>query len=353
MTQTPNLLSVASAGPPSPPHPFLRFDPAPPPKPLVRQILAYMIGKWVGMNLSVTKMLKARDLKLRAAQGSTSIPVDIQALLKSMAVNRNCDVASMGVEEPGELWLDGGPMHIKRNFCVLPGHDATFTLALQVPLAATFPLRPGLDREGFGYASFQHPLQLNVIRMRHTLVVASHLIVEAHPDWINWFRSLVSDCVSLVDITLHQIYFRAKFGGNQTWRFDEAALGPRSGVRLAEKLKWIGLITGRPLDNARDELRAFHKMRKMRNHLSHFDPPCLVLTIDDIAEYLNLIPAIGTLLWKIREKVGAQLTSPLVSMILAPRVLPNQADSARPRPAQTKNSGYRSGAWPEDFGSSG
>jgi len=240
-------------------------------------------------------------------------------------------------------------MHIRRNFCTLPGHDKPVILAMQVPIADTFPLRPSLDREGFAYASFQYPLQRNVIRMLETLVSSSHLIVDAHPDWINWFRAFVGDCVSLVDITLHQAYFRAKFGGDKTWRFNEAALGRRSRVRLADKLKWIGLITGRPLDDARDEVRAFHKLRKMRNHLNHFDPPCLVLSIDDIADYLSLVPAIGVLLWKIRAKLKAQLTGSLVSMILAPRVLPNPVDMSRLRPTQVATAGYRSSVWPEDF----
>jgi hypothetical protein len=349
MINVPNIASIGGGSPPSSPHQFLRFDKTPPDKLLVRRILAYMIGKWVGKDITVTQMLKARDLKLRASHGSDSIPIDIRALLETITSNRNCDMESLGVEKPGELWLDGGPMHIKRNFCMLPGHDETVTLAMQVPIADTFPLRPSLDREGFGYASFQYPLQHNVIQMLENLVFGSHLAVDAHPDWVNWFRALVSDCVSLVDITLHQAYFRAKFGGDETWKFDETALGPRSGVRLKDKLKWIGLITGQSLDNARDEVQAFHKLRKMRNHLNHFDPPCLILSIDDIAEYLNLVPAIGMLLWKIRIKLKAQLTSSLVSMILAPRVLPNQVDPSRPRPDQAATVGYRSSVWPEDL----
>src|SRR5208283_4655980 len=80
-------------------------------------------------------------------------------------------------------------------------------------------------------------------------------------DGLSWFhalRMLLNECVSIVDITLHQLYFKAEYGPSPVgWTFDSDRLGPRHGVRLKDKLQWINKITGKPLDDARDEVASF------------------------------------------------------------------------------------------------
>jgi hypothetical protein len=165
-------------------------------------------------------------------------------------------------------------------------------------------------------------------------------------DWLTDLRLLFSESVSLVDITLHQFYFRAKFdGAAHGWHFDDKKVGPRKGIRLMDKFKWIGEITGSPLENAHDELRQFEILKNLRNHLSHFDPPCFAYTLRDVASWLNLIPDLGRLLWKIRKKIGVQLTPPLVKMILLPKVeIHEKYVRATVQPDQP--SGYITSTWP-------
>ena len=51
-------------------------------------------------------------------------------------------------------------------------------------------------------------------------------------------RMLLNECVSIVDITLHQLYFKAEYGPKPAgWTFDPDRLGRRHGVRLKDKLQ--------------------------------------------------------------------------------------------------------------------
>jgi hypothetical protein len=177
-------------------------------------------------------------------------------------------------------------------------------------------------------------------------VTSSEKAIATELDWLTDLRLLFSESVSLVDITLHQFYFRAKYDGTaHGWRFDDQVVGPRKGIRLMDKFKWIGKITGSPLDDAHDELRQFGILKSIRNHLSHFDPPCFAYTLLDVASWLNLIPALGRLLWKIRKKLGVQLTPPLVKMVLLPKV---EIHEKHVRTAVQTNqpSGYITSTWP-------
>src|SRR5205085_6350509 len=99
-------------------------------------------------------------------------------------------------------------------------------------------------------------------------------------EWVNDMRMLLNDCISLVDVTLHQLYFAAEYRLKKHWHFDAEKLGQRHGIRISDKFRWIGLITGSPLDNAKSEIDSFNVLRGVRNHLNHFDPPCVVISVD-------------------------------------------------------------------------
>ena len=131
------------------------------------------------------------------------------------------------------------------------------------------------------------------------------------------------------------------------WRFDREELGLRHGTRLKDKLAWIKTITGKPLDNAAQEVAAFDKLKHVRNHLNHFDPPCFAYHVDDLVGWLNLVPDIGRLLWKIRDKLDTQLSRGLVEIITLPMVTFVPLKPELPRKPHPEDAGYRSTLWPE------
>ena len=80
-----------------------------------------------------------------------------------------------------------------------------------------------------------------IVRLHKTLIDNCAMAIDL--DGMSWFhdlRMLLNECVSIVDITLHQLYFKAEYGPRPAgWTFDPDKLGLRHGVRLTEKLKWI------------------------------------------------------------------------------------------------------------------
>lgn len=225
--------------------------------------------------------------------------------------------------------------------------DESGTLRFQLPMPfQNFPLVPTLDCEGMLFGSFQGPIQRNILRLHRVLIEESHRFIGVRSlEWVNDMRMLLNDCISLVDVTLHQLYFAAQYGLKKHWRFDQEKLGKRHGIRISDKFRWIGSITGRPLDNARDEVDSFNVLRGIRNHLNHFDPPCVVISVDDAADWLNRVSRIGDLIWKIREKLEAHLTQELVEIMLLPIVKANPKISHKPRAKQAEDAGYRSSTW--------
>lgn len=166
--------------------------------------------------------------------------------------------------------------------------------------------------------------------------------------WFHDLRMLLNECVAVVDITLHQLYFKAQYGPKPAgWRFDPDKLGIRHGVRLRDKFNWIGIITGRPLDNVRDEVQDLMVLKAIRNHWNHFDPPCVAFTIDDVVEWLNRVPSVGKLLWRIRKKIGASLSKDIVEIIALPLVEFVPKDLTAQRLPQGNDVGYRSSTWRE------
>ncbi|OIP36501.1 MAG: hypothetical protein AUK47_15030 [Deltaproteobacteria bacterium CG2_30_63_29] len=148
--------------------------------------------------------------------------------------------------------------------------------------------------------------------------------------WFQNLRSLAGECVSLIDVTLHQLYFKAQHDPLPGWAFDDTKLGERHNRRIADKLKWGFLISGNPL-NAKEEIAAFDSIRELRNHLQHFDPPCFCFTLErDAVKWLNDALLVGRLAWKIRQQVGAPLSMPLIRLLLAPEAAFQPGASASP-----------------------
>jgi hypothetical protein len=215
-----------------------------------------------------------------------------------------------------------------------------------MPFGGAFPIAPTLDREGSVYLSLQAPLMENVVKLYAQLVAHSDQAPGLDMVWLNSFRMLLNDCVSLVDVTLHQLYFMAQNRGAEFgWDFDPQKLGERHGMRVKDKLAWIGKITKRPLGDAQNEVRSFIVLKDLRNHLTHFDPPCFAYTMEDAVGWLNRVADVGRLLWKMRHKMNAQLTPLLIQVILLQPVMFVPSDPSAPRVPQPAGVGYGSTTW--------
>jgi hypothetical protein len=116
--------------------------------------------------------------------------------------------------------------------------DGTRYLPFALPLTfgKGFPVTPSIDREGIQFSNFQNQLQANIVRLHNRLVDNCHWAFDLeNMIWFHDLRMLLNECVGVVDITLHQLYFKAQYGPKPAaWQFDPDKLGPRQGVRLRE-----------------------------------------------------------------------------------------------------------------------
>jgi hypothetical protein len=217
----------------------------------------------------------------------------------------------------------------------------------QQQFGVNYPIEPKLDREGHLYTQMQTQLFNRIIKLRTTLVETSNLALT--DDWVFDFRSLINDTISLVDITLIQFYIKAEYDPLPGWKFNKELVGERHGRRIVDKFKWIYEITGNHFPmNATKEMKSFETLRKLRNHLMHFDPPSLVILIEEVALWLNQVIDIGFFLIKMREAIGIDLSVQLINYILQKEVIFKPESSFSKRlPINSRNAGYLSSCWPE------
>lgn len=312
------------------------------------RLAAYIINTLLGKNYSISKLRKLKEINIewrtnvKQFQGTISL----DSVSKHLQSKRQLIEAELTLPKIECEWFDGFVSFFKSDGPIATiNYDRFARFTVPMDLGHRFPLEPCIDREGVVYRTLQTPLQQNIIRLYYKLVENSHLAIGLDFNWLNDFRTLLNDCVAVIDVTLHQLYFKAQYGDPPNlFKFDEEALGPRFGIRLKDKLNWIGKITGRPLDNAFNEINSFIVLKNLRNHLSHFDPPCFAYTMEDIVSWLNRIPDVGRLLWRIREKIQVQLNPSIIGIILLPPVdfVPK---NQHPRVPQPKDVGYGSTDW--------
>ncbi len=329
------------------PHKFLRYNYSSLQIHEARKIAQYVINHYkepVG-NTSISQYNKMKSFRIdwKDSKGTNHTgQVHFNELVDHICCTRSLDVKRFNFPTLQCNWLDCAGLAIMRNFHILEPHNEPVKLALQTPFGERFPLKPGLDREGLAYASFQIPIQKNLVYLHKQVVGESEHSVTADPRWLNNLRLLINECISIVDITLHQLYSAAEYGIKSAWKFDLGKLNKKPGMRITDKFHWVGQITERPLDNAKSEIDSFNILRGIRNHLNHFEPACFAATAEDVMDWLNRVPKIGYLLWKIREKLEAQLTPELIEIMLLPEVAFYQKDATRLRLSQPEDSGYSS-----------
>jgi hypothetical protein len=334
-------------------HHYLAFNPEPPPSGLVHEIAAYILNNLCRTSHSISQFRKnIKRLTLPALSGAAlGQTIDFEQLSEHLRTSRELSPGTIGEALLSSDLLDS-PVTLHRDYHMLPGHTEAMAFHLETPYGASFPIRPALDREGFAFASFQGAIQSNLLYLRRHLVETSDSAVNStDTKWLNTVRALINECISLIEITLHQLYYAAEYQVRPGWRFDPDRLGSRYNRRFNDKLKWVGEITGRHLDNAQKEIAAVNELREVRNHLNLFDPPCVAMSIEDVAHWANLVPKTAGLAWKLRSKLGEQITPELIQLLLVPKVVFVPRDPNRPRDTQTDAFGYRSSCQPAPSGS--
>lgn len=206
-----------------------------------------------------------------------------------------------------------------------------------------YPVKPKLDREGHFFTTFQPQLIRKIISRRSDLINRSDKSLD--PDWIMELRYLINDIFSLLDITLNQFYIKAKYNPEEGWVFNEDKVGDKNSRRLLDKLKWIKQITNNEL-NYEPERNSLLRLKEVRNHFNHFDPPSLVITLEETEIWLNDVIIIGFLLVRIRKSIGVTISGDLINLIIQKKAkfVPQEAFSER-LPLNSKETGYYSSQW--------
>ncbi len=208
-----------------------------------------------------------------------------------------------------------------------------------------YPITPKLTREGHTYTSLQPQLLHRIVKFRTKLINNSHEGLT--DDWFFDLRTLISDTISLIEITLNQIYLKAQYNPLPDWYFDAEKLGVRHGRKFEDKLGWIYKISGKHI-GAESYIQNVNNLRELRNHMMHFDPPHLVITIEEATIWLNQIIDVGWFLIKIRKAVGAELSLPLINFVLQKEAIFNPESHSSVRlPLGIGNTDYASCIWPK------
>jgi len=181
----------------------------------------------------------------------------------------------------------------------------------------SFPLNPKLNQEGFLITSFLELITKRVSYNRNFLVRHSHHFFTS--EWLFTLKNILNDTISLVDISLNQLHLKASYDKKVEWDFNADELGRRNGVRLIDKLKWVKIITGNDL-NIEKEKPSLAKLKEIRNHLNHFDPPSFVATINEISGWLNEIFHVVKIVIRIRLCSGEMINKDLIELYLQPDI---------------------------------
>ena len=283
-----------------------------------------------------------------AGNNIISEPVNYRKISDFIRDNGYIDSKSFNLPEAQCFWLDS-TLDAKINFHL---HDHTAPEGLAIAdgftkqiYGETYPITPKLIREGHTFTTLQPQLMSRIGRLRDKLVNNSHEALS--DDWFFDLRTLISDGISLLEITLHQIYIKAEYAPLSGWTFNYERLGVRHGRKFEDKLGWIYRISGKNIDGEA-YLKSVNNLRELRNHMMHFDPPTLVITLEEATIWLNQIIDIGWLLIKIRKAIGAEVSYQLINFVLQKEAIFNpESHFANRLPIGIGNADYYSCRWPK------
>lgn len=328
------------------PHRWLRYSSEHASLKQARKIVTAWLSYGSGAPASSSKLRKAESILVNWTD-KEGVPRTTRCRFDDIVdhVVQSCDfdLEALGFPPFGSL-TRREDFHYSHNIPPITDHTGAFQVRCVGSLGEEFPLVPTLDREGMIFTSVEGVLYGSVLELRARLVEQSAGMILEGPTWFNALRMLINDVVAAVDITLNHMYLLAKHSPKSGWRFVPARLGERHGRRMEDKLRWVEAITTRQL-NAVEPRAAFNELRELRNHLNHFDPPCLAYSVEDAARWLNLVPRVGELLWEIRKCMEEPLARDLVRWLLQRPVTVQPRDPSRPRPTQLATAGYASTRW--------
>jgi hypothetical protein len=300
----------------------------------------YSVKQWRKINYIWTIRYDAGPRK-----GQHSMPLNYLILSDSIRELRGFYPDKLNLSEIHCDWMDGS-MEVKLNFHL---NDQTGTLGiasgdLQVYYGEKYPINPLLQREGRLYTSFQSQLIRRIIKERAGLIENGSGALE--DDWIFDLRNLISNVISLVEISFTQLYIKAEYDPLPGWTFSKEKLGERHGRRMRDKFKWVYQITGKQ-SNIEAEYPSFESLRELRNHMMHFDPPSLVITLEEAVVWLNQIIDVAAMLIKIRRAIGVNVSADLINLLLQPEAVFVPGNKRKRNVVASSGlADYRSSTWP-------
>ena len=333
-----------------PNHKYLKWDKSAPAG-FISQAALILIRQFLGKEQSLKKWREDDNLyhftweDPKSKKSITTKKINYKLIAEHLRLNNSFDEKMYDLPTIWSSWLDRSIdlsinyHYVDKNGDVLQMADGT----LPQEYGENFPLKPMLDREGHVFTTFLPQLTKRIIKQRSLLVENSHLALMH--DWVFDLRSVINDSISLIDITLNQLYNKAEFSPEEGWKFDKEKLGLKINRRIKDKFKWVREISGNEL-NIETEFPKFETLRTLRNHLNHFDPPTLVITLEEAAEWLNDILYIGQILIKIRQALKTPISSSLIELVAQKKIIFNPEAAFIKRSELNSNKfGYKSSIW--------
>lgn len=327
---------------------------------LARNIIAEWLNYYLGYNWSAAKWQKQSNISLTYVgedQISKVINIDIERATSLTRLHKSFPHEQLGIPVNLKIpWLDrSGCGSLDCLWAPYPDNPAqTEILEIRCTLGDKFPLKPAIDREGILYSPLTTFLQKSIVKAREYLVEHSNQMFNFDDNWMQNFFTYFNSCISLIDSLLMHVRYMAKYDSMEAKRettliYDEDALGPIMARRLTDKLRWIAICTGAPLDNIGSELKTLKRLKSVRNHINHFDPPVFSCTAEEVCKWLNDVYDIGSIIWKIRQRLHLPPSKALCSILSVPKVIfiPSASSIGRNRPPQKLTSGYATTCWPE------
>lgn len=275
-----------------------------------------------------------------------SKPVNYKVISTHIREDGRFDIDKLNLPHIECMWLDHSS-DIKMNIHIA-GKKNLFGISSGDNQAhyygEKYPIKPTLRREGHLYTSFQPQLLDRIVRERARLINNSGSSLT--DDWIFDLRNVINDSISLLDIALNQLYIKAEYEPLSSWAFDKKKLGERHGRRINDKLKWIYQISSVNIDIEKEK-KNLETLRILRNHLMHFDPPSIVITLQEAANWLNYIIDIGIILIKMRRALKLEVSTELVNFILQHEAVFVPPNNAKRQPiTRDFSDDYYSSTWP-------
>lgn len=324
----------------------------------VRKLAKMLIEQYTGQTKTLKNWRRSPSLVIPG----TSVQVRFDDLVNHLMKFRGIENQKLGLPPPecmGNNWMDADVTWFT-HYTPINQEPRSWPVKLPLALGPSFPVAPIIDREGFVTTSPQPHLLKALLDARERVIREAPAYVPQVIDRergghaafqmggtppLAALMEFLNLYVTIVDITLMQAYYAGYYSPQNTGlRFCPEALGPATGRRVRDKLKWVRLLSGKTL-NATEEQRIFNEMKAVRNHLAHFDPPCLAVSIDDVAGWLSKTSALARLLIEIRRCLNMPISGPLVRIAMTTAVRAVPRDPALKRYPQPENAGYRSSTW--------